>query len=153
VWRVVYRGAKTEQKSRWDMVAWVRDGAVVRRNKSQDYILKVELTGFAVGLGVECKTKKWVNNRSKISLLVQWIGICLPMQGIPVWPLVWEDSTCHGATKPMCLDTHPPWATTTEPTCCNYWSLNSRSWAPQQEKPQQWEAHAPQWRVAPTRLN
>ena len=40
------------------MVAWVRDGAVVRRNKSQDYILKVELTGFAVGLGVECQTKK-----------------------------------------------------------------------------------------------
>ena len=24
------------------MVAWARDGAVVRRNKSQDYILKVE---------------------------------------------------------------------------------------------------------------
>lgn len=39
-------------------MAWARDGAVVRRNKSQDYILKVELTGFAVGLGVECKTKK-----------------------------------------------------------------------------------------------
>lgn len=39
-------------------MAWARDGAVVRRNKSQDYILKVELMGFAVGLGVECKTKK-----------------------------------------------------------------------------------------------
>ena len=27
--------------------------------------------------------------------------ICLPMQGTWVWSLVQEDSTCHGATKPM----------------------------------------------------
>ena len=40
------------------MVAWARDRAVVRRNKSQDYISKVELMGLAVGLGVECKTKR-----------------------------------------------------------------------------------------------
>ena len=25
------------------------------------------------------------------------------MQGTWVWSLVWEDLTCHGATKPMCL--------------------------------------------------
>ena len=28
-----------------------------------------------------------------------------------------------------------------------------RARAPQQEKPPQWEAHAPQWRVAPARRN
>ena len=35
------------------------------------------------------------------SLVVQWLRICLPMQGTWVRSLVWEDPTCHGATKPM----------------------------------------------------
>ena len=35
------------------------------------------------------------------SLVVQWLRICLPMQGIQVRSLVQEDSTCHGATKPV----------------------------------------------------
>ena len=30
------------------------------------------------------------------SLLVQWLRICLPMQGTQVQPLVQEDSTYHG---------------------------------------------------------
>ncbi|KAJ8780720.1 hypothetical protein J1605_000763 [Eschrichtius robustus] len=34
-------------------------------------------------------------------LVVQWLRICLPMQGTWVRALVWEDPTCHGATKPM----------------------------------------------------
>ena len=34
-------------------------------------------------------------------LVVQWIGIHLPMQRIWVQCLVWEDFTCHRATKPM----------------------------------------------------
>ena len=33
--------------------------------------------------------------------LVQWLRICLAMQGISVQSLVREDATCHGATKPM----------------------------------------------------
>ena len=33
------------------------------------------------------------------SLVAQWIGICLPMQETQVLSLVWEDSTCYGATK------------------------------------------------------
>ena len=36
------------------------------------------------------------------SLMVQWLRIHLPMQGTQVRALVWEDSTCCGATKPMC---------------------------------------------------
>ena len=32
---------------------------------------------------------------------VQWIGIRLPMQGLRVQFLVWEDSTCRRAAKPM----------------------------------------------------
>ena len=86
---------------------------------------------------------------SGISLVVQWLGICLPMQGTWVQYLVWEDPTCHGAAKPV--GQLNPWATTiepalyslwaaiTEPTHHNYWAR-----APQQEKPLQWEAHTPQ---------
>ena len=36
------------------------------------------------------------------SLVEQWLGICLPMQGTWVQSLVGEDPTCHAATKPMC---------------------------------------------------
>ena len=75
------------------------------------------------------------------SLMVQWLRIHLPMQGTPVQPPVWEDSICHRATK-----AHAPWlrslrATTTAATV-------PRACVQQQEKPPQWEACAPQWRVA-----
>ena len=33
------------------------------------------------------------------SLLAQWLKIRLPMQGTQVRALLWEDPTCHGATK------------------------------------------------------
>ena len=36
------------------------------------------------------------------SLVAQWIGIHLPMQGTRVWSMVQEDSTHCRATKPMC---------------------------------------------------
>ena len=32
----------------------------------------------------------------------QWLRICLPMQETQVPSLVGEDSTCHGATEPVC---------------------------------------------------
>ena len=35
------------------------------------------------------------------SLVAQWLRIRLPMQGTRVQPLVREDPTCRGATKPM----------------------------------------------------
>ena len=35
------------------------------------------------------------------SLVAQWLRICLPMQGTRVRALVWEDPTCHGATRPV----------------------------------------------------
>ena len=36
------------------------------------------------------------------SLVAQWLRIRLLMQGTRVQALVWEDPTCHGATKPVC---------------------------------------------------
>ena len=54
------------------------------------------------------------------SLMVQWMGIHLPIQGTQVQSLVWEDSTCVGATKahvPQLLspraataEAHTPWS-------------------------------------------
>ena len=41
------------------------------------------------------------NRKSRTSLVTQWLRICLPMQGTQVQALVWEDSTCRGATKPV----------------------------------------------------
>ena len=38
----------------------------------------------------------------RTSLVVQWLRICLPMQGTQVQTLVQEDPTCRGATKPVC---------------------------------------------------
>ena len=35
------------------------------------------------------------------SLVVQWLRVCLPVQGTQVQSLVREDSTCHRATKPV----------------------------------------------------
>ena len=35
------------------------------------------------------------------SLLVQWLRICLPMQGTQARALVWEDPTCRGAAGPV----------------------------------------------------
>ena len=36
-----------------------------------------------------------------VSLVVQWLGICLLMQGILVGSLTQEDPICLGATKPL----------------------------------------------------
>ena len=48
------------------------------------------------------------------SLVVQWLGVCLPMQGTQVW----EDLTCRRAAKPVLH---------------NYWSHVPRAHALQQE--------------------
>ena len=37
----------------------------------------------------------------RASLVAQWLGIRLPMQGTQVCALVREDPTCRGAARPM----------------------------------------------------
>ena len=64
------------------------------------------------------KLKSFVGAR----LVVQWLRICLPMQGAWVQSQLWEDPTCLGAAT----EAHVPGA-------C----------APQQEKPLQQEAGRP----------
>ena len=59
------------------------------------------------------------------SLVVQWLRICLPVQGTWVWSLVWEDPTCNEASK---FAHHNSWACALEPKSCKYLS-------PQASKP------------------
>ena len=140
------------------------------RNDLEGLIYSVVRTNsLALGLIYHCgfhgvKSSHFFVNQSYhwASLVAQWLRICLPMQETWVWALVPEDPTCRGATKPV---RHNYWACALEPTChnywaCalepmshNYWACTPRACAPQQEKPLQWEARAPQRRVAPARHN
>ena len=72
------------------------------------------------------------------SLVAQWLRIHLPMQGTRVWVLAQEDPTRHGTAKPV---SHNYWARMPQ-----LLKPAPRARAPQQEKPLQWEARAPQWR-------
>ena len=38
------------------------------------------------------------------SLVVQWLRIHLPIQGTWVQALVWDDPTCCGAVKSLCVN-------------------------------------------------
>ena len=53
------------------------------------------------------------------SLVAQWLGIRLPVQGTRVRALVQEDPTCQGATKPVRRNY---WACALEPASHNYWA-------------------------------
>ena len=57
------------------------------------------------------------------SLVVQWLRLHLPVQGIWVQSLVWEDPTCLRATKPMY---HNYQASALEPVLCNKRSHRSK---------------------------
>ena len=46
-------------------------------------------------------TKNLLKNCRRASLVAQWLGIRLPMQGTRVRALVPEDPTCHGAAGPV----------------------------------------------------
>ena len=75
------------------------------------------------------------------------------MQGTGVQALVREDRTCCGATKPVC---HNYWACEPQLLSLRATTTEARmpgAHAPQQEKPPQWEARAPQRRLAPARSN
>ena len=49
--------------------------------------------------------------------MVQWLTICLPMQGTWVQSLVQEDPPCCGAIMPVCHNYHSLQAL--EPMLCN----------------------------------
>ena len=92
----------------------------------------------AIKLSKHYRDKIRLKSNHGASLVAQWLRICLPRQGTRVRALVWEDPTCRRATRPV---SH------------NYWARASGACAPQQERPRQWKARAPRWRVAPTCRN
>ena len=49
----------------------------------------------------EIRRSRTLKKSFRASLVVQWIGFCLPIQGTSVRSVVQEDSTCLGATKPV----------------------------------------------------
>ena len=83
-------------------------------------------------------------NPDDCDILADWHGRKYSIS--QVGSLFWEDPTCRRATKPV----HPSYWARALPTTE---ARASRTHAPQQEKPPQWEACAPQCRVAPTGHN
>ena len=66
-------------------------------------------------------------DQCRASLVVQWLRICLPMQGTRVRALVWEDPICRGATRPV---SHNYWACVPQllkPVCLELMLHNKRS--------------------------
>ena len=45
--------------------------------------------------------QRYTQKQYRASLVVQWLRICLPMQGTRVRALVWEDPICRGVTRPV----------------------------------------------------
>ena len=71
--------------------------------------------------------------------MVQWLRICLPLQGTSVWSLVWKDSACRRATKPVHHNSWSPPAL--EPLPCSERSHHKE------------KTTNSNWRVAPTPYN
>ena len=86
-----------------------------------------------------------------MSLVIQWLRIRLPMQGTRVPSLVWEDSTCRGAAKPVHHDcwAHALWSlcfTTCKVTAVEAPQLGRRLHLQRRERAcmQQWRPGRPQ---------
>ena len=58
-----------------------------------------------IQINLEYMMRSEINQSQKdrywVSLVAQWLRVCLPMQGTRVRALVWEDPTCRGATRPV----------------------------------------------------
>ena len=67
--------------------------------------------------------------------MIQWLRICLPIQGKRIQSLVWDDPTCRRATKPVHHTTEALRSRAHMPHLLKPEGL--RACAPQQEKPAQ----------------
>ena len=95
-----------KHKRPWIAKAILRKKTRAGRIRLPDFILSYKATVIKTVWGA--------------SLVAQWLRICLPMQVTQVRVLVWEDPTCHRATRPV---SH------------NYWACASGACALQQERP------------------
>ena len=92
----------------------------LKANKIYDYYYSLQCD-FWMGFGIPYAKILWCIKikDTGTSLVAQWLRIHLPMQGIWVRALVWEDPTCHVAAKPT---RHTYWACALEPASHNYWA-------------------------------
>ena len=89
------------------------------------------------------------------SLVVQWLGVLRPMQGIQVQSLLWEDPTSLTATTPMYCAYR---ACVLEPGSLNYWALTPQVRKSECLEPVLWNKRSHHsekpaycsWRTAPT---
>ena len=49
---------------------------------------------------LQMRLKKW-DKRKTASLTAKWQGTCRPVRETQIHPLIWEDPTCCGATRPV----------------------------------------------------
>ena len=63
--------------------------------------LKIELPYDPAAPLLGIYLEKPIIHKDRASLVARWLRICLSMLGTRVRALVWEDPTCHGATKPV----------------------------------------------------
>ena len=89
-------------------------------------LLNARIPSTCCGLSPRCGLSP-LRTKGGTSLGMQGLRIRLPMQGTQVRALVWEDPTCHRATKPV---RHNFWACALEPVSHNYWAYE-----PQLRKP------------------
>ena len=92
---------------------------------------------------------RWTKN-GRASLLVQWLRICLSMQGTWIQSLFYEDPTCYRVTKPV---HHNSWACALESMSCNCWSPCAQSLCLTAREAATVRVHAQQWRVVPACCN
>lgn len=119
----------------WVLLSWHRKhsmrGRVTGEERVYSYLKTAYYGNFNYMISGKGKPSGDYIKKKKKSiadfLVVHWLRIHLPMQGTWIQFLLWEDSTYHGATKPVCPNC---WAHTLEP------------FALWQEKPPQWGARA-----------
>ena len=84
-------------KMRWQGLS--RDsGSRREKQDGQEKYFKGKMSRTSSLTGFKSST---INILGGASLVAQWLRICLLMQGARVRALVWEDPTCHGATRPV----------------------------------------------------
>ena len=77
---------------------------IAKINKTKSWFFeKVNKTDKPLARLIKKKRERTQINKIRgTSLVVQWLGIHLPMKRTWGRALVWEDLTCRGATKPVC---------------------------------------------------
>ncbi|KAJ8797069.1 hypothetical protein J1605_001879 [Eschrichtius robustus] len=92
----------------WSLCSATREAATHRANTAtiNEHTITLDLI-YEMGIILPASLWLWISELYSIeiepwaSLVAQWLRIHLPMQGTQVRALVWEDPTCHGATKPI----------------------------------------------------